>query len=458
MMLSPDVLNWLSQQAETDSTIDDLVDDGWMGCSLEDLIPWLSDREIFIKLAAISWQKTAREPNGEVALMTADTVGLDELLEWMLDNRGQCPKVYAAEEEPEVPAAIPLLRPLAFNLPDGLSSEDVLDEDMMQCLSEIFANVKESFGNQAHLVKFDYVAFADSVSEHNAVYLSGEFIDLTDGELFDFTLDARKGKLQYKTTGRVDAAFRKQVDEQQEINMMGTGQELSLESRSDVQPWLDEIPETDRSLEQLLADGFQGFWLGELQPWLSDQSAFELLRVVDWVRTRPDESGMAALLTENIDRLEMAIDALDKGGEICPTVLAVDERGLSIDALPLQRPTAYNLQEGLSSRDVVTREFHDLLEQIFADLKQAYGERAHLYRFDYGTFMEFVENQDVIVLHGEFVDLEDREIYTFTMDGVQQRLRFASTNRYHSSRVEPIPAAGTETKGKRGRRRATSEE
>jgi hypothetical protein len=103
------------------------------------------------------------------------------------------------------------------------------------------------------------------------------------------------------------------------------------------------------------------------------------------------------------------------------------------ESLPLDRPTAYNLPEGMGSRDVMDDEFVAVLETIFADLKQAYGERAHLYRVDYGKFVEVAEAHDVAFLTGEFVDLEDGEIYRFTMDGVQQRMRYESTGRYHKS-------------------------
>lgn len=60
-----------------------------MWCSLEDLIPWLSDRDVFEQITAINWQKTEREADGEVALMTTDASGLDGLLKWMLKNRDE---------------------------------------------------------------------------------------------------------------------------------------------------------------------------------------------------------------------------------------------------------------------------------------------------------------------------------------------------------------------------------
>ena len=480
-MLHPDALHWLSQQAETASTIDDLVEDGWMGCSLEDLIPWLSDREVFERIAAISWQKTAREADGEVALMTADTGGLDGLLEWMLENRGQCPMVYAPEQEPEVPAAIPLLRPLATNLPEGLTSEEVVDADMMEGLADIFAAIKEAFGNQAHLMQFDYGTFSEVLREHNAVMLKGEFIDLTDGEIFWFTIDGRKRKLAYQSTGRTDPAFRKEVIEQQELagatTNAGTPASAATGSESvpvresvpaiapasliakaglssadpEVQEWLAGLAETDQSLQELLAEGRIGYLLRELLPMLeSDTSNLSYLDE-GWVVTQVDASGELAVLSDFLEMFELLHQALiDEQGQ-APLVYAPDDTTLPVDSLPLGRATAFNLPEGTRSHEVVDGEYQELLEEIFKDLQTAYGERAHLYRFDYGTFVEHAEN-DVIVLSGEFVDLEDGAIYSFTMDGVQQRIRYAETGRIHSSMavcggtaVSPGTAASAES-------------
>lgn len=477
-MLHPDALHWLSEQTETASSIDALVEDGWMGCSLEDLIPWLSDREVFERIAAISWQKTAREADGEVALMTADSGGLDGLLEWMLEHRGQCPMVYAPEEEPEVPDAMPLLRPLATNLPEGLTSEQLVDADMIEDLADIFAAIKEAFGNQAHLMQFDYGTFAEVQREHAAVLLKGEFIDLTDGEIFWFTIDGRQNKLAYQSTGRTDPAFRREVIEQQEqvgsmrlpeatespassasaaptpstdlvadasVSQFVPGfwmEAASGESRRiepvqysndpEVQACLASSAVTDLSLQALLAEGFYGFSLRELLPRLEADSLLLIYLGDGWVITNPAQPGEAALLTDCLDDFDLLLECLTEEEGDIPTIYAPDDTTLPVDSLPLQRATAYNLPEGTRSHEVVDDKLQELLEEIFQDLQTAYGERAHLYRFDYGTFVEHAEN-DVIVLSGEFVDLEDGAIYSFTMDGVQQRIRYAETGRIHAS-------------------------
>jgi hypothetical protein len=201
--------------------------------------------------------------------------------------------------------------------------------------------------------------------------------------------------------------------------------------------WLAGLPETDRSVEDLVQAGWIGFSLQQLTPWLQDDGIFIVLRYStdDWVRTRPDSDGDVALMIGDNTCLKLVLELMEESEEAFPVpqLIAIDLEAMDSESLPLDRPTAYNLPEGTSSRDVMDDEFVGMLQEVFADLKQAYGERAHLYRVDVGKFVEVAENQEVIYLTGEFVDLEDGEIYRFTMDGVQQRIRYESTGRYHVS-------------------------
>jgi hypothetical protein len=212
-----------------------------------------------------------------------------------------------------------------------------------------------------------------------------------------------------------------------------------------VQEWLAGLAETDQSLQDLLAEGQIGFSLRELLPLLENDNTALSFLADGWVVTQPDASGDLAVMSDFLEMFELAHLALiDEQGQ-APHVHAPDDTTLPMDSLPLGRATAFNLPEGTRSHEVVDGEFQVLLEEIFKDLQTAYGERAHLYRFDYGTFVEHAEN-DVIVLSGEFVDLEDGEIYSFTMDGVQQRIRYAETGRIHASMaVSPGTAASAES-------------
>lgn len=203
--LHPVAQRWLDQLTTSTRNIDSLVAEGFQGCSLLDLLPWLDGGQGLAAIEAIDWVKSQPDEDGDVALMTVDAEGLDRLLEWMLETRGSCPMVYAPEEDVVVPDGIPLLRPTAYNLPEGVSSDEVFDEEFSENLSELFAAIKESYGNHAHLYRIDYGQLVETI-EHG-LFLAGQFIDLNDGELFDFSMDAINQRIRYQSTGRYHEGF-----------------------------------------------------------------------------------------------------------------------------------------------------------------------------------------------------------------------------------------------------------
>lgn len=214
--------------------------------------------------------------------------------------------------------------------------------------------------------------------------------------------------------------------------------------------WLDDLLESDQSLVDLLADGFIGFSLKQLLPLLEEELILSLFVAGDWILSDPAEDGHVAVMTDSIEMFEIALRALKDRGCARPLLVhAPDDTTLSIDALPLQRPTAYNLPDGVRSHDVMDAEFCQLIQQMFADVKQIYGECAHLYRLDYGTSMAGLGARRAMCLAGEFVDLRDRAIYQFMVDGVPRRLSYSPSGRYHNSRIELNQSAGCERRAPR---------
>lgn len=199
---TPEPQTWISHLAETSRSIDSLVDEGFAGFSLQDLAPWLRDVSAMERITPIAWVRTVADEEGEVAVMTADSAGLNGLLAWMLEHRGQCPMVYAPDEEMEIPDAAPLLRPTAYNLPEGMSEEAVMSEEFLATLEELFAGMKEAYGNQAHLVRMDYGVFVEYALNHDTVMLTGEFVDLDSREIHTFTMDGLAQRMRYQSTGR----------------------------------------------------------------------------------------------------------------------------------------------------------------------------------------------------------------------------------------------------------------
>ncbi|WP_159820291.1 hypothetical protein [Cyanobium sp. Copco_Reservoir_LC18] len=203
--LPPVAQRWLEQLITSTRNIDSLVEEGFQGCSLQDLLPWMDEGPGLAAIEAIDWVKSQPDADGEVALMTVDAEGLDRLLEWMLETRGSCPMVYAPEPDVVLPDGVPLLRPTAYNLPEGMSSEEVFDDEFSENLSALFSAIKDSYGNQAHLYRIDYGQLVETI-EHG-LFLTGQFIDLNDGEVFDFSMDAINQRIRYQSTGRYHESF-----------------------------------------------------------------------------------------------------------------------------------------------------------------------------------------------------------------------------------------------------------
>jgi len=203
--LPPVAQRWLDQLTTSTRHIDSLVGEGFQGCSLQGLLPWLDEGQGLAAIEAIDWVKSQPDEGGDVALMTTDAEGLERLLEWMLETRGSCPMVYAPEQDVVVPDGVPLLRPTAYNLPDGTTSDEVLDEEFSETLSELFAAIKDSYGNHAHLYRIDYGQLVETIEQ--GILLVGQFIDLNDGELFDFRMDSMNQRIRYQSTGRYHEGF-----------------------------------------------------------------------------------------------------------------------------------------------------------------------------------------------------------------------------------------------------------
>jgi serine/threonine-protein kinase len=86
----------------TDKTINELLLEGYQGVNYE-----LTDNEAFVATAnhfvgKIQWLKTSPDEDGDIGLMTLDVQAFDELLEFMLDKFGWCPRVYSNKGKKEI--------------------------------------------------------------------------------------------------------------------------------------------------------------------------------------------------------------------------------------------------------------------------------------------------------------------------------------------------------------------
>jgi hypothetical protein len=83
----------------SDKTIAQLVEKGYIGVSFETSMNTVFAAAAYKFNDKIKWAKTRPDQDGDVGLMTPDTVEFGNLLQFMLDNFGWCPMVYSNQEE-----------------------------------------------------------------------------------------------------------------------------------------------------------------------------------------------------------------------------------------------------------------------------------------------------------------------------------------------------------------------
>lgn len=90
--------------------------------------------------------------------------------------------------------------PLLYNVPQGKGEYDALPDELLQLLRDVFQAVTHAFGENATLYRLDIGRVHESVQSGELV-IAGQFVDRSDGELFEFEIDHATNKVQYKSTG-----------------------------------------------------------------------------------------------------------------------------------------------------------------------------------------------------------------------------------------------------------------
>jgi len=93
-----------------------------------------------------------------------------------------------------------MIRPFAYNIPEGLSEEEAFPDEILQILREVFQGVANAFGDNATLYRVDLGLLYASVQGGEPV-VAGQFVDKSDGEIFDFEINQGTNKVGYKSTG-----------------------------------------------------------------------------------------------------------------------------------------------------------------------------------------------------------------------------------------------------------------
>lgn len=90
--------------------------------------------------------------------------------------------------------------PILYNVPQGKSEEDALPDELLQLLGDVFKGVTHAFGEDAMLYRLDIGRVYESVQSGELV-IAGQFVDRSDGELFEFEINQATNKVGYQSTG-----------------------------------------------------------------------------------------------------------------------------------------------------------------------------------------------------------------------------------------------------------------
>jgi len=90
--------------------------------------------------------------------------------------------------------------PILYNVPQGKSEEDALPDELLQLLGDVFKGVTHAFGEDATLYRLDIGRVYESVQSGELV-IAGQFVDRSDGELFEFEINQATNKVGYQSTG-----------------------------------------------------------------------------------------------------------------------------------------------------------------------------------------------------------------------------------------------------------------
>ena len=90
--------------------------------------------------------------------------------------------------------------PILYNIPEGKSEQEALPDELLQLLGDVFQGVTSAFGDNATLYRIDVGKIYESVQDGELVF-AGQFVDKSDGEIFNFEINQETNQLGYKSSG-----------------------------------------------------------------------------------------------------------------------------------------------------------------------------------------------------------------------------------------------------------------
>jgi hypothetical protein len=91
-------------------------------------------------------------------------------------------------------------RPALYNIPQGKTEQEVFPDELQELLQNAFPAIISAFGEDASLYRLDIGKVYESAQAGELV-IEGQFVDKSDGELFNFSISQAIGKVWYKSSG-----------------------------------------------------------------------------------------------------------------------------------------------------------------------------------------------------------------------------------------------------------------
>jgi hypothetical protein len=92
--------------------------------------------------------------------------------------------------------------PILYNIPEGKSEQEALPDELLQLLGDVFQGVTSAFGDNATLYRIDVGKIYESAQDGELVF-AGQFVDKSDGEIFNFEINQETNQLGYKSSGEI---------------------------------------------------------------------------------------------------------------------------------------------------------------------------------------------------------------------------------------------------------------
>ena len=262
-----------------------------------------------------------------------------------------------------------MTKPTGYNVPSGVDAEDFLSDALLSMLADVFVAVTDAFGDDASLYRIDIGNLIKS-TEAGGMVFAGQFVDRSDGEIFNFEINQATNKLQYKSSGEF-------LNEQDLAAFTG---ELHMEEADQASE--NEFRAKGEQLYELLYDATHnpaseagqspfGIKLSKDLDYLAALSA-AMYQAVITIEAQPLYAGLHSYVIQYALRgLRLFAQAI--GNAEGPDAGALAEKWLDANGINFATGfvRAFSSQRCDLIKEQIQAEDHSAIEQLEADLEEA---------------------------------------------------------------------------------------